>query len=70
MKTKKTLYMSYLLRLYGTVRPGEILWTASLDNPAGGEKMRFSSIEALARFLQDQCAGLESVEARGGGTEE
>jgi hypothetical protein len=57
MKAKTTLYRSYLLRLYGKGAGGEMIWRASLEDPAGAESVRFSSLQALFHYLEEQCAG-------------
>jgi hypothetical protein len=47
-------YRSYLLRLW-RVREGERdVWRASLQDPQSGERISFSTLDALFAFLQEQ----------------
>jgi hypothetical protein len=47
-------YYSYLLRLWLPGDEGEVSWRASLDDPRTGERLGFSSLEALFIYLQEQ----------------
>ncbi len=50
-------YRSYLLRLW-RVREGERdVWRASLQDPQSGERISFSTLDALFAFLKAKIEG-------------
>ena len=52
MKSTRTAYQSYLLRLWCEAEKGE--WRASLGNVATGECQNFASMSSLFSFLNSQ----------------
>ena len=46
-------YQSFLLRLWrSTDREGHLVWRASLEDPATGERQGFSDLDILFEYIQ------------------
>jgi hypothetical protein len=52
-------YASYLLRLRRSDRNGQPTWRASLESTRDGERLEFSSVEALLAYLDTQFGQAE-----------
>jgi hypothetical protein len=65
MAREQVEYASYLLRLWRTERDGRPVWHASLEGTFDGQRLNFSSLEALISFLE----GHFGLQGRGGGAE-
>jgi hypothetical protein len=52
MAAQQVDYASYLLRLWRTERDGRPVWHASLEGTADGQRLNFSSLDALVAFLE------------------
>jgi hypothetical protein len=60
--TERRLYLSYLLRLWGTTDKGIAVWRASLEDAATGEQHGFAGIAELCAFLKREMARCEAEE--------
>jgi hypothetical protein len=61
MSGMRSIYRSYLLRLW-QARSGErAVWRASLESPHTGERRAFASLEQLTAFLQQQLGPAEDT---------
>ena len=49
---EKTVYHSFLLRLWSIRQNGQISWRASLENPHTKQQQFFDCLEDLIGFLQ------------------
>ena len=54
--TKRTAYLSYLLRMWRTSDGSKHIWRASLEMPGSGKRQGFASLQDLFGFLQAQAA--------------
>jgi hypothetical protein len=52
--TKRTGYLSYLLRLWQTSDKEQFIWRASLEQPGTQERQGFATLDELFQFLRDQ----------------
>lgn len=50
----KARYVSYLLRLWETTDGEEHAWRASLECPGTGDRLGFTTVEALFAFLEQR----------------
>ena len=57
-------YISYLLRLWQTEREGTLVWCASLESPATGERQGFVGLADLYAFLAQETAPLDEEDPR------
>jgi hypothetical protein len=64
MANNRSLYHSYLLRLWSADEQEQVVWRASLENPHTGERLAFASLERLFGFLQDQTMNLSGDETQ------
>jgi hypothetical protein len=58
-------YASYLLRLRRSERNEQRTWRASLESTHDGQRLEFSSLEALVAFLKDRFGRREGGDAAG-----
>jgi hypothetical protein len=54
MAGEQSNYASYLLRLWRAEEDGRLVWRASLEGTVDGQRLNFSSLEALIAFLETQ----------------
>ena len=68
--TKRTRYLSYLLRMWQTSDGRVQVWRASLETPGSGERRGFASLDDLVRFLRNQASahsqGLDAPDEKKG----
>jgi hypothetical protein len=64
MSGKQRRYISYLLRLWQTEREGALVWCASLESPATGERRGFAGMADLYAFLGQETAPLDRDDAQ------
>ena len=62
MKNTQSGYHAYLLRFWQVGRGRDTAWRASLENPRTGEEKRFSSIQDMHVFLEEQMEADTSSE--------
>ena len=53
MSEERRRYVSYLLRLWQTQQEGALIWRASLESSATGERQGFASLAELCAFLTE-----------------
>ena len=63
MSGKQRRYISYLLRLWQTEREGTLVWCASLESPATGERQGFAGLADLFAFLEQETALVDQDES-------
>ena len=54
MEMDRKTYLSYLLRIWSTIRGEQRVWQASLEETDTGERMGFTDLQALLVFLEDE----------------
>ena len=57
MSEERRRYVSYLLRLWQTQQEGALIWRASLESSATGERQGFACLADLYVFLDRETAG-------------
>jgi hypothetical protein len=57
MVGEKPYYLAYLLRLWATTCDDDVVWRASLESPATGQRTGFASLEELCDYLRRRTAG-------------
>ena len=60
-------YASYLLRLVRLERDGHLMWRASLESTADGQRLEFGSMAALIGFLKERYG--QAMESTSGSEE-
>jgi hypothetical protein len=60
VSVEKTVYYSFLLRLWSIRQNGQISWRASLENPHTKQQQFFYCLEDLILFLQQLNIDMES----------
>jgi hypothetical protein len=54
-------YLSYLLRLWGEIDQGQLIWRASLESVQTGESIHFATLERLLQFIVDEAIQVEEI---------
>lgn len=54
-------YVSYLLRLWQVQSAGRLIWRASLQSTATGERLGFADFESLVAFLLEEIAKTDEL---------
>ena len=58
---EQSYYQSFLLRLWRVSGNEQMVWRATLENPATGEQQAFAGLDDLFGFLRRETAELSNV---------
>ena len=56
MSEEQPEYLAYLLRMWRVQEDGGMSWRASLERPSNGQRLAFTSLEAVFDFLRRQAS--------------